>query len=205
MIQPGQLLPNFTLPDLTGTEVSITALIGHGSPVLITFYRGGWCPFDNLTLRSLQCHLDEFDAMGCALVAISPETPANLAKTAERKRMQFPVLSDPGNQVAKKLGIVWTMPEYLRPVCKQCLDLGKWNGVEGEGEYELPIPASLLVDGRGIVRKLFVDLDYRKRLDTNVALDWVDELLKEEEERGKRQRVYSYQERKEEMEEAKYL
>ncbi|KAM7220449.1 Thioredoxin-like fold [Rhypophila decipiens] len=202
-IQPGDPLPNFTVPDMTNTPVQINTLVGHGSPVLLTFYHGGWCPFDSLVLASLQSQLDEFDARGAAIVGISPEPPAHLAKTAQHSRVYFPLLSDTGNRVAQSLGLASTLRIKRRTLSAGFeswvgVELGLWNARDQNDEMVelvLSVPSTLLVDGRGIVKK--IDLmeaspDFRRRLDMTTLLDWVDELLVEEEEdeKGHRERVY---------------
>jgi len=161
------------LTDALGKVVSSKTLLANG-PILITFYRGEWCPFCNLHLASLQKHLAVFEAKGVSLVAITPQLPTETLSTAEKQGLKFTVLSDVGNKYARKLGIVWKMPETLRPVFKTLgHDFVKSNG---DDSFELPIPASLLVDGNGVVRKTFVDPDYTKRLEPETALEWIDTL-----------------------------
>ena len=161
------------MTDALGKVVSSKTLLANG-PILITFYRGEWCPFCNLHLASLQKHLAVFEAKGVSLVAITPQLPTETLSTAEKQGLKFTVLSDVGNKYARKLGIVWKMPETLRPVFKTLgHDFVKSNG---DDSFELPIPASLLVDGNGVVRKTFVDPDYTKRLEPETALEWIDTL-----------------------------
>ncbi|KAM7200017.1 Thioredoxin-like fold [Rhypophila sp. PSN 637] len=176
-IQPGDPLPNFTVPDMTNTPVQINTLVGHGSPVLLTFHHGGWCPFDSLVLASLHSHLDEFDARGAAIVGLSPEPPAHLAKTAQHRRVYFPLLSDTGNRVAQSLGLACPLRIKRHALSAGFeswvgVELGLWNGDHQDDEIVelvLSVPSTLLVDGRGIVRKM--DLmagspDFRRRMDT---------------------------------------
>jgi peroxiredoxin len=172
-IQVGDKLPAFNLTDALGTSVSSTSLLCKG-PILITFYRGEWCPFCNLALASLQKHLAEFQAKGVTLVAITPELPNNALSATEKHSLKFSVLSDVGNKFARELGIVWKMPEYLRPIFKKFgHDLVRDNG---DDSFEVPIPATLLVDGNGVVRNTYMEPDYRKRLEPQTALKWIDAL-----------------------------
>ncbi|KAK3332782.1 thioredoxin-like protein [Cercophora scortea] len=172
-IQPGDSLPEFSLSDATGKTVSSSELLASG-PFLITFYRGGWCPYCNLALGSLQARLGDFKARGVTLVGISPELPDTSLSVSEKNELQFPVLSDPGNELARKLGLVWTMPGYLKPLFDEYgFDLKSWNG---DDSFEVPIPANLLVDGKGIVRNVYANADYRRRLEPAVALAWIDAL-----------------------------
>lgn len=172
-IQIGASLPSFKLPNALGKEVASESLLAKG-PVLITFYRGDWCPFCNLALRSLQLHLDEFHAKGVTIVAISPELPNSSLSTAEKNDLKFEVLSDVGNKFARKLGIVWDQPKSVEPIFKVFeIDLKVRNG---DDTMAVPIPTTILVDTKGVVRNIHIDPDYRQRLETTTALAWVDSL-----------------------------
>ncbi|KAI1412749.1 AhpC-TSA-domain-containing protein [Hypoxylon sp. FL1857] len=172
-IQPGQKLPEFQLPDSLNKTVSSSELLSKG-PLLITFYRGEWCPFCNLALHALQTKLADFKAKGVTLVAISPELPDKSLSTAEKQKLEFPVLSDVGNKYARQLGIVFKQPDSLRPVfAKLGHDLLKDNG---DDSFEVPVPATLLVDRDGTVKKTYVNPDYTKRLEPDVALEWINSL-----------------------------
>ncbi|EHK47148.1 hypothetical protein TRIATDRAFT_291343 [Trichoderma atroviride IMI 206040] len=172
-IQVGASLPAFKLPNALGNEVTSDSLLAKG-PVLITFYRGDWCPYCNLALRSLQLHLDEFHAKGVTMVAISPELPNTSLSTTEKNELKFEVLSDVGNKFARQLGIVWDQPKSLDSVFEAFkVDLKERHGNDS---MALPIPTTILVDGKGVVRNIHIDPDYRQRLETTTALAWVDAL-----------------------------
>lgn len=172
-IKPGSILPPFTLPNTFGEHIFSTDLLAQG-PILITFYRGGWCPFCNLALHSLQLHLPKFREKGVTLVAISPELPDSSITTAEKQGLQFPVLSDVGNKYAAELGILYAMPDSLRPVFEGFGHSLKARN--GDDSFVVPVPATMLVTGDGIVRNVFVEADYTKRLEPATALEWVDGL-----------------------------
>ncbi|KAK0629301.1 thioredoxin-like protein [Bombardia bombarda] len=175
-IQPNTPFPAFTLPNAVGEPVSLASLLADGKPVLITFYRGSWCPYCNLALRSLSAHADAFAAKGVTLVAISPELSDGSLSLKEKAGLKFEVLSDGGNELARKLGLVWKLGDEVSEMMKGFgIDLEKSNG-EGEGAWEVPVPANILVDGKGVVRKVWVNADYRERLEPEVMLGWVDEL-----------------------------
>ncbi|KAH8800414.1 thioredoxin-like protein [Xylogone sp. PMI_703] len=171
VIQVGTKLPDFRLSDALGKEISSSDLLKQG-PLLISFYRGEWCPFCNLELAALQKHLPEFQGKGVTLVAISPELPNQSLTTTEKHALKFPVLSDVGNKYARQLGISWVQPDSMRPLLDK-YELSKRNG---DDSYEIPIPATLLVDKNGVVRKTFIDPDYTKRLEPSTVLEWIDEL-----------------------------
>lgn len=172
-IQPGQNLPPFTLTDAQNKSVSSSDLLASG-PLLIVFYRGSWCPFCNLTLHSLQQHFAAFEAKNVTLVAISPELPDTSLTAVEKHELQFPVLTDLHNEYAEKLGIVYHQPESMRAVFDAFgNDLKVRNGSD---TLDVPVPTTLLVDQAGVVRNAFVETDYTKRLETKVALEWIEKL-----------------------------
>ncbi|KAL7908081.1 thioredoxin-like protein [Trichoderma velutinum] len=172
-IQAGATLPSFKLPNALGQEVTSESLLAKG-PILITFYRGDWCPFCNLALRSLQLHLDDFKAKGVTIVAISPELPNTSLSTTEKNELKFEVLSDVGNKLARQLGIVWDQPKSLQGVFDAfSVDLKARNG---DDSMAVPVPTTLLVDAKGVVRNVHTDPDYMQRLETTTALEWADAL-----------------------------
>ena len=172
-INVGQPFPDFSLSGATGKEVSMKELLAKGA-LLISFFRGETCPYCNLTLKALQNSLSAFKARGVTLVAISPELPDRSLTMQEKHELQFPVLSDAGNNLAGKLGIVFQQPDTLRPVMEaHGVDLKARNG---DDSYEVPFPASYLVDSEGMIRYAFLDPDYTRRLEPSTALGWIDEM-----------------------------
>ncbi|KAH8658285.1 thioredoxin-like protein [Xylariales sp. PMI_506] len=172
-IQVGDVLPAFTLPNDSGENVSSIDLLDK-SALLITFYRGSWCSFCSLTLASLQENADEFHAKGVKLVAISPMLPMTTVATVADDKTKIEMLSDVGSDYARKLGILWTQSEEMRPVYDAFgQNLRERNGTDS---YELPVPTSLLVDREGVVRYAHVDFDFTRRLETSKALEWAASL-----------------------------
>ena len=161
-LKTGDRLPEFTLTNAVGKSVKSIDLLAKG-PVVLAFYRGGWCPYCNLELRALQAALPDIQAAGAQLVAIAPETPDNSLTTQEKNDLSFEVLSDIGNQVARELGLVFTVPEYLRPIYEKfSIDIVAHNGDEN---FELPVPATYIVTPQGEIVHHFVNIDYRQRED----------------------------------------
>lgn len=161
-LKVGDTLPVFTLTNAVGETVAIQDLLKQG-PLVIAFYRGGWCPYCNLELRALQQALPEIQATGANLVAIAPEPPDNSLSTREKNALSFQVLSDIGNAVAKKFGLVFTLPEYLRPIYKGLgIDVAAHNG---DNTFELPVPATYVVNTSGEIIHSFVNVDYTQRED----------------------------------------
>ncbi len=156
----GAVAPDFVLPDATGGKVALSSLLAKG-PVVLAFYRGGWCPYCSLELRTLQARLADITAADAALVAVSPQTPDNSMSTAEKLELAFPVLSDVGNVVARAYGLVFTLPEDLRQVYAGFgLDIPAANG---DSTFELPVPATYVIGTDGKVAWRFADADYTKR------------------------------------------
>ncbi len=141
-LRTGERAPDFTLPDVTGRTVRLMTVLEHG-PVVVTFYRGEWCPYCNLTLRAYQAALPTITALGATLVAISPQTPDNSLTSAEKKGLTFPVLSDVGNRVARSYGLVFALSEAARPIYTAIgSDLPAYNG---DASWELPMPGTFVI------------------------------------------------------------
>jgi peroxiredoxin len=158
----GDRIPSCTLPDASGRQVSISALLESG-PVVISFYRGGWCPYCNLELRALQGKLSELRALGVSLVAISPELPDRSLSTVEKNELSFPVLSDVGNRVAREFGLVHPIaPEVVAYQLGNGNDVAAFNGAD---VAEVPLPATYVVDQAGKIAYAFVSADYTRRGD----------------------------------------
>lgn len=161
-LKAGDKIPDFQLPNAVGQVVEIQELLKSG-PVVIAFYRGQWCPYCNLELRTLQKYLPEIEELGAKLIAISPQTPDNSLSTTEKNELTFEVLSDVGNQVAKQFGLVFAVVEELRPIYEKFgIDLPGHNGDES---FELPIPATYIINSNGVIVHAFVEPDYTQRSD----------------------------------------
>ncbi len=157
-LKAGELAPDFTLPDAFGNPVSLSALLA-GGPVVISFYRGEWCPFCNIELRALQQALPAIEQLGATLVAISPEMPDHGIVVSEKNKLTFPVLSDFGNKVARQFGIVFQIGHELKDLSRNVFknDIALRNG---EDSYELPVPATYVLDSTGVIRFAHVEVDY---------------------------------------------
>ncbi len=165
VVAVGDRLEPFTLSDATGTAVTLDHLVEVGAAVIV-FYRGGWCPYCNLALRTYQQELlPEVVSYGARLVAISPQTPDQSLSTAEKAELDFTVLSDPGSRVAQQVGIVFQQADEVLDAQRTLgLDLTKFNA---EGSTMLPRPTVLIVDQERRVRFVDVQPDYTAR--TEVA------------------------------------
>ncbi|MCT4791232.1 MULTISPECIES: peroxiredoxin-like family protein [Exiguobacterium] len=163
----GDEAPRFTLPNASGQSVSLEDLLQNG-PVIVTFYRGGWCPYCNLELRAYQRELGKIEANGATLVAISPETPDHSLSTQEKNDLAFQVLSDVENVVARQFDLVFNMPDYLIDVYKASgLDVARHNGNE---DWQLPKPATFIIQPSGKISFADVPDDYTKRTDPSAVI-----------------------------------
>lgn len=154
----GDKAPNATLLSSSG-KVQLSSLWAE-QPIVLTFYRGGWCPYCNASLQALQKELAKFDGVGAKLVAVAPELPAKVDETVAKNNLTMTVLSDKGNQLAGKLGIAFKLPEVILPTYRDRLKLATFNGDEN---YTLPLAATYVIDTTGTIRWAFLDADYKKR------------------------------------------
>ena len=154
------MAPIFELQDAEGATVRLVDLLSKG-PVVLSFYRGVWCPYCNLDLKELELYVDRIRAAGATLVAITPQTAANSRKSIAEHKLSFPILSDPGNAVAERYGLRFRMPDYLIELYKQFgVDLPTING---DGSWTLPMPARFILDRQGQIRYAETDPDYTRR------------------------------------------
>ena len=160
----GDTMPDFELPSNNGGTVRLSDHL-EKSPVVVSFYRGQWCPYCNIELEDLRAHYDAIKAAGAELVVVSPQTPANSRKSVRDSGLAFPVLHDAGNEVADAAGLRWTLPDYLREVYRGFgLDLAAFNGDES---WTLPFPARYVVGTDGVIRYAEVNADYTQRPETD--------------------------------------
>ena len=158
----GDRAPHFNLSNVRGGTLAIEDVLSEG-PLVLSFYRGSWCPFCNLELNALQRRLPEIRQTGARLIAISPEKPDTSLSHAEKLSLEFDVLSDPGNRIAGDYGLIMTVPETLRPLYLQWgIDLPAANGDES---HQLPVPATYVIDSSGVIRAAYVEKDYTKRME----------------------------------------
>jgi peroxiredoxin len=166
-VRTGDLAPGFTLPDVHGRGISLSSLLEAG-PAVVTFYRGGWCPYCNIQLRAYQAVLPAMTTLGARLVAMSPQLPDGSLSTAEANELTFDILSDVGNTVARNYGLVWSLPEELRAALRSNNKV--LPGINGDDSWELPVPATYVIARDGRVALAAIDVDYRNRLEPDAIL-----------------------------------
>jgi peroxiredoxin len=172
-LQVGAQAPDLTMPDALNQLVRLSTLWQQG-PLVLIFYRGGWCPYCNLELRAWQQHLAALKQLGGQLVAVSPQTPDNSLSTAEKNELAFPVLSDSGLEAATAFGVAFEMPpELIELYSRAGNDLPVLNG---NGRWVLPVPATYVIDRNGRAAFAHVEADYRERAEPRDVLAAVAEL-----------------------------
>jgi len=172
-LRPGDMAPDFSLPDQHGREVRLTNRLAHG-PVVLVFFRGGWCPFCTLTLRAWQDALDALHDAGGDLLAVSPQPCIGCNQTAERDLLAFSVLSDQGCKVADSYRTAFDMPESVRPLYARLgHDLPRINGT---GTWRLPLPASFVIGPDRRIALAHAEIASWRRLDSGDAIAAVRKL-----------------------------
>ncbi len=161
-VKQGDMAPEFELPNAKGETVTLSTLLADG-PVVLAFYRGGWCPYCNLQLRAYQRILPEIRELGARLVAVSPQTPDTSLTTAEKNALEFDVLSDVELKTARAYRILFDLSDQLKAAY---LGMGRDLSVDNaDGQWHLPIPATYVIAGDGRVELAYVDPEYRNRLE----------------------------------------
>lgn len=166
-IQIGQILPNGKLLSEKGEGVQIEQII-DGKPLVISFYRGGWCPYCNLELTGLEAIAADIRALGANIIAMSPESVAHINETRAKNGVSYAMFSDEGSEFAKALGLVFTLPKTLQDIYLTFdINVEKHNG---ESKFELPIPATIIVKPNREIVYLYADGDYTKRSEPEALL-----------------------------------
>jgi peroxiredoxin len=173
-IKLGKIAPDFVLPNPKGNLISLANLLIKG-PVVVTFYRGSWCPYCNIQLRALQACLPDIHALDAQLVAISPQVPDDSLNADEINNMDFIVLSDQDAYIASQYGVAWKVPEFLIEHMRKDRNLDL-EAINNGNNSVLPIPATFVIDSDGKIVWRFVDVDYRTRSEPNDIIEALKKL-----------------------------
>jgi peroxiredoxin len=166
-LKAGARAPEFTLPDAHGVLIGSANLLGRG-PLVLTFYRGIWCPYCNMDLQAIEAVAGEIRGLGASLVAISPQTAPNRRKSERENALSFAILSDHGNAVANLFGLRFRLPDDLIALYKgfgNDLTIGN-----GEDSWTLPMPARYVIGTDGVIAYAEVNPDYTRRPDPSELL-----------------------------------
>lgn len=163
----GEKAPGGGLLNRVGEPVELASLLGKG-PVIIIFYRGSWCPYCTKSLRAWDGRMGEFTAAGASVIAISPEKPGYASQMTNAHELDFQAYSDPTGDVCRSYNVLFNVSEEIKTKYKSYrIDLADRNA---DGEWSLPHPATIIIDKGGVVRNVWVDEDYTKRVDPDTVL-----------------------------------
>ncbi len=160
---------DFKLPNALNKEVCLKDILKENDFVVLSFYRGGWCPYCNLELKALENINNELNRLNAKLIAISPQTPDKSLSTKEKNELSFEVLSDSNNKIAKEYGLVFNLADELKPIYKSFgIDVVDSND---EDSFELPMPATYVINKDKEIIYTFIDEDYTTRSEPQEILD----------------------------------
>ena len=166
-LKVGDRAPVFRLPDSEGTTVASAELLTNG-PLVVTFYRGAWCPYCNMDLQAIEAAALQIRSLSASLVAISPQTQASSTKSKRDNALSFPILSDHGGEIAAAFGLRWRVQAELKAVMTAFkVDLATFNG---EPSWTLPMPARYVIAQDGVIAYSEVNPDYTRRPDPSELL-----------------------------------
>jgi len=167
VLKPGEQAPDFTLPNAVGLPITLGSALQTG-PVVLTFYRGIWCPYCNLQLKAYQKILPEIFKLGASLMAVSPQNPDKSQATLLKNFLQYEVLSDAGNRVARQFGLVYQVPEWVRSLYISFgTDLPAFND---DPSWELPIAGTFVIGRERRILAVYADSDSRNRMEPEAIL-----------------------------------
>jgi peroxiredoxin len=173
VLKVGDKAPSFALQDPDRNNLSSDGLLAQG-PLVVSFYRGVWCPYCNMELQALQAALPEFERRGAKLVAISPQTPANSRKSVRQNSLSFSILSDPHGDVAAAFGLRFALPDYLVDLYTSLKnDLPTFND---DPSWTLPMPARFVIAPDGMIVYAEVNPDYTRRPEPEELFPVLDSL-----------------------------
>lgn len=161
ILKEGDKAPEFELKDGLGRTISSKALLEKG-PLIVSFYRGSWCPYCVEEVKAFNDAYDEIKSLGAEVVLISPQTANHSGKQQKELSLGYSILVDEGNKIGKAFNLVYSFPDDLKNLYSSVfkLDIARTNG---EGVWELPIPARFVIDQSGTIRDVKADPDYRFR------------------------------------------
>ncbi|MFK7910932.1 MAG: peroxiredoxin-like family protein [Akkermansiaceae bacterium] len=174
--QVGDTAPDFTLKNASGKEVKLSEQLKQG-PVVLTWYRGGWCPYCNIALAALQEELPAIKKAGASLMALTPELPDKALSTTEKNKLKFQVLTDLNHKAADKYGLIFKLTREVEKLYGKFFDLKEFNGKEA-GTDTLPLAATYIIGTDGKIKWAYLDHDYRKRAEPKDIVKFLEGIKK---------------------------
>ncbi|MBO1223327.1 MAG: AhpC/TSA family protein [Candidatus Scalindua sediminis] len=168
-LRVGEKAPDFTLVNAFGKEVRLSEQLKKG-PVILTFYRGAWCPFCNLELNVLQGSLAHFKKYNASLIAVTPQRPDKSNEQIKKAKYTFEVLSDLDDSVMKSYDLFFEVPQELHELYRNRFnfDITDYNG---KGRLGLPVPGTFVISQDGVIRAVYAKTDYKKRMEPEDILE----------------------------------
>ncbi|MAS97064.1 MAG: peroxiredoxin [Verrucomicrobiales bacterium] len=170
----GDSAPDFTLKNATGQTVTLSEELKKG-PVVLTWYRGGWCPYCNIQLSAYQRILPQIEELGAQLIALTPEVPDKSLSTSEKNGLKFQVLTDLNSEVAREYGLVFELTDEVAGYYSDFFSMADYNGEEAN-QKELPLAATYVIDQKGKITWAFLDADYTKRAEPRDIVKALDSI-----------------------------
>ncbi|MEO1130018.1 MAG: peroxiredoxin-like family protein, partial [Planctomycetota bacterium] len=163
------------LADARGETVVLDDILDRPGPAVVMFYRGNWCPYCNRSLDAFQQRIEDFEAAGATLIAISPESSDNVSRTIGKSSLSYVVLSDTNGDAARAFNVEFTVDDATQEkyLSSYNLDVGAYNA---NGSWNLPAPAVYVIDDEGVIRHTYADWNYRKRADPSRILAVVERI-----------------------------
>ena len=168
----GDLAIDFSLKNINGEDFTLYKALKE-KPVVLFWYRGGWCPYCNMQLTYYQKHYEAISKAGAMLVGVAPENKTMGVETKEDNEISFELLTDPNNTVAKKYNLVYKVKPTLYSLIDQRFELKDYYG---EKNGELPLTILYVIDKKGVIRYAFIDEDFSKRAEPKEFLETLKRL-----------------------------
>ncbi len=165
--KPGQIAPDFYLPDPDGKPTTLHQLAAKG-PVILSFYRGDWCVFCDLELRALQRYLTDFQKYNATIIGVSPQKIEVAQMTKREKELSYSLVTDKGNFIARMYSLIKEAPKAMQQAFLSFgLDLGSKSA---DQSFDIPVPGTFVVNQEGKIIFSFADADFSKRAEPSEIL-----------------------------------
>ena len=173
-LEVGERAPEIRLQNVDRQEVSLQERLSAG-PVVLTFFRGDWCPVCNLQLLALQRTLPDIQAAGASLLAVTPQLLTHVLSLKEKAELDFELLSDVDQKAIREYRLQFAMPSEVQEIYLGVfgLDLGEQNA---DGSWNLPVPATFIIDQEGVIRTRHVTADFTRRMEPDDVMEALDAL-----------------------------
>ncbi|HAA14369.1 MAG TPA: alkyl hydroperoxide reductase [Cytophagales bacterium] len=170
----GEKAPDFILPDENGNPYQLSRLLKHG-PVVLSFFRGDWCPYCNLELQALQQALPEIKAQGARLISVHPQTLMHSEALTAKYGLDYPLLSDPDQMIMEAYNVRFALHDEVVELYRDTFGINLVS-LNANGQWNLPIPATFVIGTDGLVKARHFDHDYRKRMEPSEIVDLLKQI-----------------------------